>query len=289
MSAHVHLHESFLHSLRDIPFLTRKQSFCRHESACTSNAFRGVIRGSAIGYCVKASISIALGVLFKKMYKEPKKILDIIFGKDAYNFSVFLGAFSGTYKIVQCLMRLLRQKEDGLNAFIAGGCAGLTLYFDSKSRWLDISTYVAARAIASVLTMYFGTSNKTSANVPLPPPRNLFEKVYRIMKSVSTSFISLFLNNFDVLVFSGLVGALIVGFIYEPWNLSPSYYKIFTKMEKSSGDEHVAHNYRMAYRKCQGLHVDPETLEDGPRRVEDQDSDEEQTQNINPTSDTDVN
>jgi hypothetical protein len=56
--------------LRNLAFLSKKQQFCKHEGACTSNAVRGVVRGSVIGYAVKASISIALGLFFKRLYKQ---------------------------------------------------------------------------------------------------------------------------------------------------------------------------------------------------------------------------
>lgn len=72
----------------------------------------------------------------------------------------------------------------------------------------------------------------------------------------------LIVSNADVLAFCALVGVLIVAFIYEPWNLSTSYYRVFTRMEESSKDEHVAHNFRVAYRKGQEMSIDPNDLTD---------------------------
>jgi hypothetical protein len=287
-------HDAFWDVLRNIPFLAKKQQFCKHDSACTSNALRGVVRGSVIGYSVKASISLALGLLFKKLYKNPKQILEILLSSDTYSFSIFLGAFSGTYKIVQCLMRLIRQKEDGLNAFVAGSAAGLTLMLDSKSRWLDISLYMFARAVAALLSAYFyGDAkhiNQHSESIPNAATLTILQQIIAFIKRFPRTILSLLIGNADVILFATLVGILLLGFIYEPWNLSPSYYKVFTRMEKASGDEHVAHNYRLAYRKCQGMEIDPNDLQDKriaapARHIQEEDDDQEAAQ---PAARTDV-
>jgi hypothetical protein len=186
---------------------------------------------------------------------------------------MFLGAFAGTYKIVQCFMRLIRQKEDGLNAAVAGACAGLTLVFDSESRWLDIALYMFARAVASILSHYFGaeSSHHHHEVVVDTVAKSVVQRVLGFIKRIPKTIWMLIVSNADVLAFSALVGVLIVAFIYEPWNLSTSYYRVFTRMEESSKDEHVAHNFRVAYRKGQEMSIDPNDLSDrvGAPRVPD--------------------
>jgi len=65
---------------------------------------------------------------------------------------LFLGLFSFFYKSILCLLRTIRNKEDGLNAIVSGFIASFALLFERKSKRVLFATFLIFRALDSVMT-----------------------------------------------------------------------------------------------------------------------------------------
>jgi hypothetical protein len=75
-----------------------KRPFCHHtQSICRVNAIRGLLKGIGIGFAVKGGFALLGGLLFRKMYRRPLKLLKLAFGYDTARFALFLGAFNGGF------------------------------------------------------------------------------------------------------------------------------------------------------------------------------------------------
>ena len=99
-------------------FFNRKSNFCKHKSGCLLNAFKGLIANFLIGYSIRTIIKILFTVLKKK--KSLGEILKLLYYPDSFSFGSFMGLLFGIYKIVNCLLRHIRKREDGLNSILAG-------------------------------------------------------------------------------------------------------------------------------------------------------------------------
>ncbi len=67
--------------------------------------------------------------------------------REPVDFALFLGFYNFGFKSTNCLLRHLRQKEDGINSLIAGAVAGMSMMFWKSS---EIALYIGARAAESV-------------------------------------------------------------------------------------------------------------------------------------------
>ncbi len=226
---------------------TLKTEFCKHEHSCPRNAFSGALRGFMIGYCVKSGLSIALSIIFGKMFRHykqeerdaeqhPKKsyptplelIREYLTGVDTIRFALFLCSFNAVFKSVLCFLRWWRKRDDdGWNSFIAGTLAGSTILLDTRSRWSEVSTFLLAQACAAV-------------------GRSLIQNKI-IFKNENSLFTRIFKNHSDIILFGLFAGVIMMTFIYSPELFPPSYMRFFETIEGE--DSTVAHRYRIKFRR----------------------------------------
>ncbi|KAF9431994.1 hypothetical protein BGZ76_011442 [Entomortierella beljakovae] len=123
---------------------------CKHEGkTCTQNVTRGFVKTWFTAYIIKYLLGVVPALLTGKAFKNPS-ILRKSGGNDTVRFAFFLSSFISAYKAVLCTMRYYRpdHKGDGLNAFVAGSVAGLTLFLDkSKSRRTALTLYIFTRSL----------------------------------------------------------------------------------------------------------------------------------------------
>lgn len=124
-------------------------TLCRHkESSCIQHSVKGLLRGLIIGYGIRSIIALITALFIKRLYRNPKKLIQTTFlQRETFDFSLFLGFYNLGFKGTNCFLRYIRQKEDGLNSFIAGSVAGISMIFWKSN---EIALYVAARAAESL-------------------------------------------------------------------------------------------------------------------------------------------
>lgn len=228
---------------------TLKTRFCQHEHNCARNALSGALRGFLIGYGVRSGLSIALAIIFGRMFRlkvedpkpeeteqHPKKhhptalelLKEYLTGPDTIRFALFLSSFNAVYKSVLCFLRYMRQRDDdGWNSFWAGMLAGSTILLDDKSRWSEMSMFLFAQACASVA-------------------RYLVTKGF-IFKDEHSWISKLFHNHTNTILFSLFAAIIMMTFIYSPELFPSSYMKFFEAIEGE--DSNVAQRYRIKFRR----------------------------------------
>jgi hypothetical protein len=209
---------------------------CKHKHSCIWNALLGMCRAGIIGCSITAGLRFIFNIISTRRINIDK-ILEILKSKDTYQFGMFLGSYSAVFKFVLCTCRYIRKKEDAFNSIIAGALSGLTIVLDSPERSMDISLYTFAKASSVILLYALQSHSHNSRNKPI--------------QTVS--------EHFDILLFCPLVSVMILFLIYEPWNMSTSYYKLYNKMERNSPliqSKEIIDRIRVAFRSSLGLSID---------------------------------
>lgn len=116
-----------------------KSAFCKHYGKCTTNCLAALVRSFGISYTLKYLLGFVPALITGKLYRNPSLFYKFG-GKDTFSFAVFMAIFISGYKGILCYMRHIRQKQDFINAFIAGSISGLSILFDSnKTRRIMIA------------------------------------------------------------------------------------------------------------------------------------------------------
>eukprot|EP00455_Lapot_gusevi_P028538 TRINITY_DN3048_c0_g1_i3.p1 TRINITY_DN3048_c0_g1~~TRINITY_DN3048_c0_g1_i3.p1 ORF type:complete len:446 (+),score=97.67 TRINITY_DN3048_c0_g1_i3:102-1439(+) len=125
-----------------------KTPFCKHPRSCAGNSIKGALKSFSIGFGIKSSINLITSLVFqRKLLSKPLEFVKHVFGPDSLRFGAFLGLFTGSFKIVQCLARHLRQKEDHFNSLLAGCLASFSILVDDSERQKTFSLYLLVRAM----------------------------------------------------------------------------------------------------------------------------------------------
>jgi len=139
--------EPFFDKISWIPSnLLTRTPHCKHNFSCFENIVRGWWKSFLYGYGIKSAISLLGLMISRKIFKDPSKILSL-FNIDSIRFGAFLGSFSAVYKFVLCILRRIRNTDDGTNSLIAGALAGLSLAFESSSRRETWALYSFVRSL----------------------------------------------------------------------------------------------------------------------------------------------
>jgi hypothetical protein len=68
------------------------------------------------------------------------------FGKESLRFGLFVGGFSGLYRLALLVLRKLRGQSKTSNAFLAGAIASVALLFEEEGQRVTFSHYLLVRA-----------------------------------------------------------------------------------------------------------------------------------------------
>ena len=137
-----------------------KTHFCRHSSPdCVTNAVKGFISNFKIGIKIRVAFTI-LQILLRGGKLNKIKLIDQL------RFPMFLSTFAFVAKLVLCVMRRVRGKDDGLNGFVSGALGGLALLIhnDKGTRKL-FALYLFSRA-------YGATYNSMDSRKAVPQAKN---------------------------------------------------------------------------------------------------------------------
>ncbi|XP_011435666.2 transmembrane protein 135 isoform X2 [Magallana gigas] len=174
---------------------TPKHFLCQHSYGCVHYVTKSFIKMFGLGYLVQGGVKL-LGAL-PRIYRNPSAVWHAIKHQDNFKLGAFLGCFSAIFKIVNCLLRWLRNKDSEVHGLLAGFLAGWSML------WYKSSTIALYTAYKLAEVLYFKGISKGL----LPYIRCADIIIY----SISTAFV------FHVAVF-------------EPHNLRPAYWNFLLKV-----------------------------------------------------------
>lgn len=132
----------------NIPFLEYKTPFDKTKFSCIENILRGSIKSFGIGYGVKSALGLVKTLIgFKKLMKDPKLLLNPLLDKASFKTGFFALILSFFLKGGISLLRVLRKKDDGINAFIGGALAGYFSMFMVSSKKTFVACFFLSRAV----------------------------------------------------------------------------------------------------------------------------------------------
>ncbi|XP_019871641.2 transmembrane protein 135 isoform X2 [Aethina tumida] len=163
---------------------------CPHPFSCLYYVMQGTGKMFTVGLGIQITLKLLLNV--KKIFQSPKNLKSILWKKEILNLASFLGAFSGLFRSVLCILRRTTGKDDALHAIPAGLVAGMafTKYPDTT-----ISLYVLWKA--AQITYNIGIDKGIVPKVP----------------------------GFTEFLYCFSTAILFHAAIMEPTNLRPSYWK----------------------------------------------------------------
>ncbi|EFA81009.1 hypothetical protein PPL_05844 [Heterostelium album PN500] len=177
---------------------TEDTRLCKHRGSCIQSCLKVWARGLLIGYGMRASLALLSGLVMRRLYKNPRKLINqSLLHKDPIGFGLFLAFYTGGFKAINCLLRAIRGKEDGWNSLIAGFFSGAAMMF-SKST--EMALYLFARALESV----FNAAHKRG-----------------LIKSWKHG---------DSALFCFCTTVMFYAFVWEPKTVRPSYLKFLSKV-----------------------------------------------------------
>jgi len=190
-------------------------SLCKHKKSCYQFTLRSFFRGFMIGCGLRGSLTFLSLLFLNKMYKNPKKLLELSFGPKTTSFGLFLAFFVSAWKGVACLLRNVRVHDDEFNSLIAGFLAGISIIF---SRSTEISMYCLSKGVEAVFNACVNRG---------------------LLKS---------LPHGEVLLFSLGTGLIFYNCTLEPFNLRFSYWNFLLSLSggRFSQFENIAKVYQSA-------------------------------------------
>lgn len=170
-----------------------KDRWCSHRYSCKSFALVGFCRSFLLGLGIRLAFTLVPLLLTpSKLLKNPRKI----FNSSLFALGTFLGILSGGHRALACLLRRIRNKEDGWNEFLGGFIAGLSFVLNGST---EVGMYVASKAAEAI----FRNGVKEGIVKPLP--------------------------HGEILLFALGTATMFWVSIWEPHNLRPSYFKFLVK------------------------------------------------------------
>lgn len=109
------------------------QSVCPHANvSCSEYVVTSAVKNFFIGL---GGFGVLTSIMRpKQLMQRPSLILEKCFRRESINFGLFLGGFTGTFKLINCLLRRHREKNENWHAAVAGACAGsCSLFYPSST------------------------------------------------------------------------------------------------------------------------------------------------------------
>ncbi len=137
--------------------------FCNHsESSCIKHSVIGALNSFKYGVYLRC-FTTAIMLLMRRT-----SIMELIRNPMIFlRVPLFLGLQSFIYKIVLCIMRRLRGKEDGINSFVSGCLSGLSvlIYRNDQNTKKLIALYMMIRVFRIVLDIFDSKGKVTEEGI----------------------------------------------------------------------------------------------------------------------------
>ncbi|XP_043272955.1 transmembrane protein 135-like isoform X2 [Venturia canescens] len=172
-----------------------RHATCPHPFSCAHY----ILAGTAKLFSVGVAAQLALQLVFRsfKIIKKPQILGPTIFNKKNFNLALFLGGFSGLYRLVSCSLRSACNKDSKYHAIPAGFVASIAFMMYPNN---TAALYVMWKALQLLW-------NREVENGKVPE-----------------------LKWFSILLYSFSTALLFHAAIIEPQNLRPSYWKFLCNL-----------------------------------------------------------
>ncbi|XP_076643055.1 transmembrane protein 135 [Halictus rubicundus] len=173
-----------------------KHVSCPHSHSCLHYAITGGVK--CFSYGLSAQLVLNLVFQFHKLLTKPQSIKSVMFKRSNLNLAVFLGGFSGLYKLMSCSLRRLLQKDSSYYAFPAGFLSGLTfmsyggntiaLYFMWKALqllWNDLVEKEIVPEVKWFVIPLYCFSTAVLFHVAIIEPQNLRPSYWKFLCKIS--------------------------------------------------------------------------------------------------------
>lgn len=117
----VQLYTSLVDRVKQMP----KHQTCRHPNSCAHYVLHGGLKMFSIGLGIQISLKLVLQMT-RLLANGPKYLKTILWTKDSLKLAVFLGGFSGTFRLISCLLRHITGKDNALYSIPASLIASLS-------------------------------------------------------------------------------------------------------------------------------------------------------------------
>ncbi|KAL6417837.1 hypothetical protein ACFW04_012503 [Cataglyphis niger] len=173
-----------------------KHASCPHPYSCAHYILMDSAR--IFSYIVCGQITLKLIFQCKRLFQKPKLLKMIIFQKENLNLAIFLGGFTGLYRLMSCLLRRIFHKDSCTYAIPAGLVASITfmaypnttvaLYFMWKALqllWNDAAENEKVPEIKWFVIFLYCFSTATLFHAAIIEPQNLRSSYWRFLYNVS--------------------------------------------------------------------------------------------------------
>lgn len=123
--------ETYKKIIERLKQLKGKHISCSHPFSCVHYILKGSIQ--VFSYALSAQLVINLFFGTRKLITKPFLTREIIFRKGNLNLPMFLGGFTGLYRLISCLLRRFFKKDSSYYAIPAGLIGGLTFMIYSSN------------------------------------------------------------------------------------------------------------------------------------------------------------
>lgn len=173
-----------------------KHISCPHPYSCAHYILVDSARIFSYGVC--GQVALKLIFQFKRLLQKPKLLKMTIFQRENLNLAIFLGGFTGLYRLISCLLRRIFHKDSHTYAIPAGLVASITfmaypnttvaLYFMWKALqllWNDATENGKVPEVKWFVIFLYCFSTATLFHAAIIEPQNLRSSYWKFLYKVS--------------------------------------------------------------------------------------------------------
>jgi hypothetical protein len=139
--------------------------FCHHSRGCLMTALKQALKNLKYGLVISLLLQL---VRTLKMMLKHRSTFSSTLKRQYFTLALFLPATALILKLVRCALRRVREKDDGLNSFLAGAAAGWVAYQTLSADYCYFYlTFIGSRLLGAVhgLLIERGTLKKENTHL----------------------------------------------------------------------------------------------------------------------------
>ncbi|XP_013419785.1 transmembrane protein 135 isoform X2 [Lingula anatina] len=117
-----------------------RHHLCKHLHGCHSYCIEGFLRSFTMGYIVQAAVGCFTAL--PKLTKQPSSLLQALKHRNNFSLGAFLGLFTAVFRMVNCVLRWLRDTDHAIHGAVAGFLASWSMLFYKST---SVALYLATK------------------------------------------------------------------------------------------------------------------------------------------------